>query len=51
MFAAVARQLRISAKIIFFRRKEGGWGSERGRGPAVRAVILSVWRKKRVAKK
>ena len=45
VFVAVARRLRISAKIIFFPAQGGGWGSERGRGLEGRAVILLLGRK------
>ena len=34
-----------SERKLFFSSARWGWGSERGRGLAGRAVILSVWRK------
>ena len=34
-----------SERKLFFSSSRWGWGSERGRAPAVRAVILSVWKK------
>ena len=40
----------VSARKLFFSSARRGWGSERGRGLAVRAVILSVWRKNRLQK-
>ena len=39
-----------SARKLFFSSARWGWGSERGRGLAVRAVILSVWKKNRLQK-
>ena len=39
-----------SARKLFFYSARRGWGSERGRGLAVRAVILSVWKKNRLQK-
>ena len=39
-----------SARKLFFSSARRGWGSERGRGLAVRAVILSVWKKNRLQK-
>ena len=45
VFGPVAGGLRIGAQIIFFSSARRGWGSERGRGLAVRAVILLLGRK------
>lgn len=45
VFVAVARQLRISAQIIFFSSARRGWGSERGRGLAVRGLSSTLRRK------
>ena len=39
-----------SERKLFFSSARWGWGSERGRGLAVRAVILSVWKKNRLQK-
>lgn len=39
-----------SARKLFFSSARWGWGSERGRAPACRAVILSVWKKNRLQK-
>ena len=39
VFAAVARQLRISAQIIFFQRKEGGAVRKGGAGLRVEVCL------------
>ena len=40
-----SRVSRASARKLFFFSARWGGGSERGRGPAGRAVILLLWRK------
>ena len=45
VFVAVARRLRISAKIIFFSSARWGCGPERGRGRAGRGLSLLLGRK------
>ena len=47
MFVAVARRLRISAQIIFFRRKVGGVGLGKGARACGKRSISDIPEKKR----